>query len=143
MSSAFSIAATLHLVGVIVLVGSVVVLDLRLLGFSRGISVTRLARHVLPWALGSLLLIVPSGLAMFIPHVGELISSSVFALKVCLIFAALANAGVLHAGVLRHAGAWDVDARAPLAARAAAAASLALWLSVVVCGRLLAERLAG
>ena len=142
MSSAFSFAATVHLVGVIVLVGSVLVLDLRLLGFSKGISVTRLARHVLPWALASLLLIVPSGLTMFVIHARELIASPVFALKMCLVFAALANAGVLHAGVLRNAGAWEVDARAPLAARAAAAASLALWLSVVVCGRLLAEQLA-
>ena len=136
----YTSAGIVHLVGVVVLVGSILVLDLRLLGLSREIPVTRLAGHVLPWALGSLLLIVPSGLTMFIAFAGELIASPVFALKICLIMAALVNAAVLHAGVLRGAAQWDVGKRAPLAARAAAAASLAFWLSVVVCGRLLAFR---
>ncbi len=136
----FTSAGIVHILGVVGLVGSILVLDLRLLGFSRDIPVKSLARHVLPWAAGSLLLIVPSGLLMFVAFAGELIASPVFALKMCLILAALANAGVLHAGVLRGAERWDTGARPPLAARAAAAASLAFWLSVVVCGRLLAYR---
>ncbi len=138
--SLYTSAGIVHVIGVVVLVGSIAVLDLRLLGFSKEISVRRLSRHVLPWATASLLLIVPSGLIMFVAFAGELIASPVFALKVCLIFAAIANAGILHAGTLRNAAAWDTGARPPLAARAAAAASLAFWLSVVVCGRLLAYR---
>ena len=136
----FTTAGIVHILGVVVLVGSILVLDLRLLGLSTDISVKGLARHVLPWAAGSLLLIVPSGLLMFVAFAGELIGSPVFALKMCLILAAIANAGVLHTGVMRGAGAWDTGARPPLAARAAAAASLGFWLSVVVCGRLLAYR---
>lgn len=136
----YTAAGIVHVLGVVLLVGSIVVLDLRLLGLSRDISVKRLSRHVLPWAAASLLLIVPSGLIMFIAFAGELIASPVFALKVLLIFAAIANAGILHAGTLRNAAAWDVGAKPPLAARAAAAASLAFWLSVVICGRLLAYR---
>jgi len=136
----YTAAGILHLLGVAILVGSIVVLDLRLLGFSRGISVRQLARHTLPWAAASLLLVVPSGLTLFVAFAGELIASPVFALKVLLIFAAIANAGILHAGTLRSVREWDVGARPPVAARAAAAASLAFWLSVVVCGRLLAYR---
>jgi hypothetical protein len=102
------------------------------------LSVRKLAAHALPWTLGSFLLILPSGLAMFVAHAGDLIASPVFALKICLILAAGINAAAFHAGVFRSAARWDVDAMPPAAARAAAALSLFLWISVIACGRLLA-----
>ncbi|MEO8143711.1 MAG: DUF6644 family protein [Betaproteobacteria bacterium] len=129
---------TAHIAGIALLVGSIVVLDLRLLGLSRSLPVRRLAMHVLPWTAASFALIVPSGMAMFVAHAGELISNPVFAVKMCLILLAGANAGILHAGVFRRAGKWDVDVMPPLAARAAAAVSMLLWISVIACGRLLA-----
>jgi hypothetical protein len=129
---------TVHLIGLAILVGSIAVLDLRLLGFSRSLSVRRLAAHVLPWSIGGFALILPSGLMMFVAHANDLIANPVFALKVCLILAAGTNAAVFHAGVFRGAAAWDVDAIPPLVARASAALSLALWLTVIACGRLLA-----
>lgn len=127
-----------HVVGIALLFGSIVVLDLRLLGFSRGISVKRLAAHVLPWTAASFLLIVPSGLLLFIAHAGDLIANPVFAVKICLILAAGTNAAVFHAAAFRSVARWDTGAPPPLAARAAAALSLALWIAVISCGRLLA-----
>lgn len=134
----FPTVETLHIIGLALLVGSIAVLDLRLLGFSRGISVRRLAAHVLPWTLGSFVLIVPTGLAMFVAHAGDYISSSTFVLKICLIMAAGVNAAVFHAGVFRSAASWDVDLMPPAAARASAVLSLLLWMSVIACGRFLA-----
>ena len=127
-----------HLVGIALLVGSIIVLDLRLLGLSRTLPVRRLASHVLPWSAAGLALILPSGLAMFVAHATDLMGNPVFVLKICLIMAAGINAAVFHAGVFRGAAAWDVDAPPPLTARAAAALSLLLWISVIACGRLLA-----
>jgi len=131
----FPAIEAVHLVGIAVLVGSITMLDLRLLGLSRSLPVRRLAAHILPWAAASFLLIVPSGLAMFLARAGDLIANPVFATKVCLIFAAGANAGIFHAGVFRGAAQWDVDVMPPVAARAAAAVSLVLWISVIACGR--------
>jgi hypothetical protein len=127
-----------HLVGIALLVGAIVVLDLRLLGFSRSLPVRKLASHVLPWSAAGLALIVPSGLAMFVAHAGDLIGNPVFALKMCLVMAAGVNAAVFHAGIFRGAAAWDADAMPPAMARAAGALSLLLWVSVIACGRLLA-----
>jgi hypothetical protein len=127
-----------HLVGIALLVGSIIVLDLRLLGLSRTLPVRRLASHVLPWSAAGLALILPSGLAMFVAHATDLMGNPVFVLKICLIMAAGINAAVFHAGVFRGAAAWDVDAMPPLTARAAAVLSLLLWISVIACGRLLA-----
>ena len=129
---------TVHIVGISVLVGSIAILDLRLLGFSRSLPVRVLAAHVLPWSIASFALILPSGLAMFVAHASDLIASPVFALKVCLILAAGTNAAVFHAGIYRGAAQWDVNLMPPPAARLAAALSLLLWVSVIACGRLLA-----
>jgi hypothetical protein len=129
---------TVHLVGIALLVGSIAVLDLRLLGLSRAIPVRKLAAHVLPWTIGSFVLIVPSGFALFIAHASDLIAKPVFALKMCLILAAGINAAAFHVGVYRGAAQWDVDVMPPGTARAAAALSLLLWVAVIACGRLLA-----
>ncbi len=127
-----------HLLGIGLLVGSIAILDLRLLGFARALPVRRLASHILPWTAASFLLIVPSGFARFTAHAGDFISSPVFVLKMCLILAAGVNAAVFHAGVFRGAADWDVNRAPPAMARLSAALSLLLWIAVLSCGRLLA-----
>jgi len=134
----YPIVEIVHLTGIALLVGSIAMLDLRLLGLSRSVPVRRLAFHILPWTAASFLLIVPSGLSMFVAHAGDFIASPVFVLKICLILAAGVNAAVFHAGVFRGAAAWDAEVPPPPAARAAGAVSLLLWVSVIACGRLLA-----
>ena len=131
-----------HLVGIGLLFGSIAVLDLRLLGVSRRIPVGALAAHVLPWTAGSFLLIVPSGLLMFIAHASEFIVSEVFLLKMLLIVAAGVNAALFHTITFRTADVWDSEEmrklRPPPSARLAGALSLVLWIAVIACGRLLA-----
>jgi hypothetical protein len=133
---------TVHIVGIGLLFGSIAVLDLRLLGLSRTISVRTLAKHVLPWTAASFLLIVPSGLMMFTAHATEFIDSPVFVIKMCLIMAAGLNAALFHTMVFRTADVWDAeDMRKlppPPSARVSAAISLLVWVSVIACGRLLA-----
>ena len=131
-----------HIAGIALLFGSIAVLDLRLLGFSRTISVKRLASHVLPWTAASFALIVPSGLAMFTAHASEFIQSEVFVLKLGLIMAAGLNAALFHSLVYRTADVWDAEEMRnlppPPSARVSAAVSLLLWVAVIACGRLLA-----
>lgn len=134
----FPAIEALHVSGITLLVGSIAILDLRLLGFSRSLSVRKLAVRALPWSIGSFALIVPSGLAMFVAHAGDLISSPVFAVKMTLILLAGTNAGIFHAGVFRSSAQWDTNVMPPMAARAAAATSLLLWASVIACGLRLA-----
>ena len=131
-----------HIVGIGLLFGSIAVLDIRLLGVSKSISVRRLSRHVLPWTAASFLLIVPSGLLMFTAHATDFISSPVFVVKMCLIMLAGVNAALFHAIAMRTANVWDTeemrDLRPPPSVRLAGAASLLIWIAVISCGRLLA-----
>ena len=131
-----------HLVGIALLFGSIVVLDLRLLGLSRQIPVRVLARHVLPWSAASFLLIIPSGFLMFTAHASEFVESEVFILKMLLIMAAGLNAALFHTITFRTADVWDSEEMRklppPPSARLAGGLSLVLWISVIACGRLLA-----
>ena len=132
-------ALTVHLLGVGVLLATITVVDLRLLGFWRDRSMRRLASRLLPWTAGAFLLIVPAGLLMFAAQAGALVDSGVFALKMGLVLAAGANAGIFHAGAYRGVAAWDTGCAPPPAARLAGALSLTLWLAVIACGFLLPD----
>src|SRR4051812_23416074 len=81
----FPLVETVHIVGFSILVGAIVMFDLRLLGVSKRISVRLLARHLLPWALAALLLIVPTGVLMFSSEAGELIGNRAFVVKLLLL----------------------------------------------------------
>ncbi|MBZ2209513.1 hypothetical protein I4X03_019780 [Massilia sp. R798] len=134
----YPIVEIVHIVGFAVLVGSVAMFDLRVLGFARALPLKALGRHLLPWALASLALIVPAGFMMFSAHPHDFAGSTVFQLKLALIAAAGVNAAIFHAGPYRGAVGWNDGAPAPLAAKAHAAASLLIWIAVISCGRLLA-----
>src|SRR6185436_19717248 len=96
-----------HIAGIMLLFGTIATLDLRLLGVARTVPVRKLAARLLPWTAASFLLIVPSGLAMFAAYASALIGNPLFAVKICLILAAGANAGIFHAGAFRTAASWD------------------------------------
>ena len=127
-----------HIVGFVLLVGSVLMFDLRLLGLSRQLPLTQMARHLLRWSMASLLLVVPAGLLMFSAHPEDFIGNRVFLLKMTLIMTAGLNAAIFHTGVWQGVAAWDAGQAAPASARLHAVLSMGLWLSVIACGRLLA-----
>ena len=129
---------TLHLWGIAMLVGAVILFDLRVLGFARTIPLRALARHLLGWGVAALLLIVPSGLLMFSAHAGEFVDNPAFVVKMVLLSLAATNAAAFHVGVFRGAALWDVSAVTPAAARVHAVGSIVLWLGIVGCGRLIA-----
>jgi hypothetical protein len=84
----YPIVEIVHIIRLAVLVGAAVLFDFSLLGVSRSIPVTALAGHLLPWARGGLVLIVPSGLLMFTAHATEMASNPAFRLKLAFLIAA-------------------------------------------------------
>lgn len=134
---AYPAAEVGHLVGVALLVGSAVALDLRLLGLSPQLSVRQLAAHVLPWAWRGFALVVATGGAMFAAHASEWWHNPVFPVKMVLVGLAGVNVWAFHRGAYRSVAAWD-RGTPPRAARVAGGVSLAVWVATVACGRLLA-----
>ena len=134
----YPIVEIVHIAGFAVLVGAAAMFDLRLLGVSRQLPVAAMARHLLPWARASILLVLPTGLMMFTAHATEMAESPVFRLKLGLLGAAGLNAAAFYAGVFKSVAAWNRDATAPACAKLSAVLSLLLWTGVISCGRLLA-----
>jgi hypothetical protein len=134
----YPIVEILHIIGFVVLVGSAVMFDVRLLGLSRQLPVTGMERHLLPWARASLLLVVPTGGLMFVAHATEFAGNPAFRLKLLFLVLAGINASIFHLRPFREVAGWDRGTSAPWMARLAACLSLALWTGVIACGRLLA-----
>jgi len=135
---AYPATEALHIVGIGLLFGSVAIVDLRLIGLGRRVPVSALAGFAVPWSLAGFVLAAATGLLMFTAHAAEFLTLPVFILKMGLILAGGINAAILHAGVLGDTRAWDIGATTPRAAKVAGALSIALWVGVVACGRLLA-----
>ncbi|HSW08190.1 hypothetical protein [Aquabacterium sp.] len=122
----------LHIVGIALLVGNLVLLELRVWGAGAALAVPALARLALPVALAGFGLIAASGVLMFAGQAAELLSNRVFVVKMGLVMVAGCNAALFHA---RH-GLQRLDR----AARAQTALSLGLWIAVIICGRWIAYR---
>jgi hypothetical protein len=75
---------------------------------------------------------------MFSAHATEWTQNPAFWVKLSLIALAGLNAWAFHRWTFRSVAIWDRHVAAPAAARVSAVASLALWVGVVTCGRLLA-----
>ncbi len=134
----YPVVETVHIIGFSILVGAVIMFDLRVLGVSKRVPVRMLAHHLLPWSAAALLLIVPAGFLMFSADATSLISNRAFLIKMVLLLLAATNAATFHMGAIREVEQWDQGTTAPASARLHAAASLLIWLGVITCGRMIA-----
>ena len=127
---AYPALEAMHLIAIALVFGTVWIVDLRLLGVIRAIDVRLLAKTLLPWTLAGFALALLTGLTMFMSRVGDFISNPAFIIKMGLLFAAGANAAVLHArGAL--------DDRSAIT-KTQAALSIVMWIAIIFCGRWIA-----
>jgi hypothetical protein len=127
-----------HITGIVLLVGPAFLFDIRLLGLSTTIPVSALEKYLLAWSLRALILIVPSGLLLFMTNATALAHNSFFHTKLILILVAAVNAWIFHAIICKSAASWNVSAPSPTAAKITALVSILTWIGVIACGRLLA-----
>lgn len=134
---AYPAVETAHILGIVGVIGAVAIFDLRLLGAGRALPADRLAKLLLPSALTSLLLLVPSGLLLFATDARDNWASPFFRAKLVLIALGAANALLFHRTTWRTVAAWR-EGPTPLAAKLSGIFSLLVWTSVVACGRWIA-----
>ena len=127
---AYPLVNALHIVGIALLFGAIVALDLRLLGWRREAGpVDGLERLLLPVAIGGLAVAIPAGILLFATDARAYAASPLFQAKLVLVALAIGNALWLRAGQRRR--------RRQARTAAAAAASILLWLGAIVLGRLI------
>ena len=129
---AYPALEVVHITGIALLVGNLVLVELRVWGLGSTLPLPALARLGLTVSLIGFGLAAASGLLMFASQAAELMANRAFVVKMGLLTLAGANAGLFHAR--------DGLARLDTLARLQTALSLGLWLGVIICGRWIAYR---
>jgi hypothetical protein len=133
----FPAAETIHVIAIAVVVGSIAVLDLRLLGVSwKSRPVTDVARDVLPFTWTCFGIAAIAGSLMFVSAAVKYATDLPFQLKMLLLLFAGANMLIFHHFTYSGVESWDHNAPSPRAAKVAAGLSLVFWIAVVTCGRM-------
>ncbi len=119
-----------HIVGIGLLLGNLVLVELRVWGFGASLPLPALARLALRVSLLGFGIAAVSGLVMFSSQPDELLANRSFLVKMSLLALAGVNATAFHVrgGLVR------LDRTA----RVQTALSLGLWLGVIICGRWIA-----
>ena len=134
----FTALDVIHVVGVLLLAGSIAVVDLRLLGFAfPEVGLDTLQKQVLPITILGALLVFPSGVGLFLPQAGRIWENPLLQAKLLLLILAALNIGYWHYNFSRHAQ-WRRAPVLPWQARFAGASSLLLWTGTLIAGRLIA-----
>lgn len=135
----FPVIETIHLFGLILLVGSTSILDLRMLGvaFKEG-AVSKIAHRCLPWTWAGFGIQVITGFLLFSSEAVRMYGNEAFRLKMLMIALAGVNALVFHVVAYKSVGKWEHDPVAPLSARFAGTLSIVLWFGIVAAGRWIA-----
>ena len=136
-SWAFPTIETVHVMAIVAVFGTVAMMDLRLLGLvSKESRVTELSRDNLTWTWGAFLLAAISGTLLWFSKAHIYMKEPWFYAKMILIGVAGINMAIFHSVTWRTIGQWDAGPP-PKAARIAGFTSLALWVIVVACARMI------
>ena len=133
---AFPTIETVHVFALVIVVGTIAIVDLRLLSVaSRNRSVSQLSNDVLPITWTAFCLAALTGGLLFSSKAVHYLENWPFRLKMVLLGLAGLNMLLFHFLTYRSVHDWDDADRAPSSARFAGALSLTFWIGVVVFGR--------
>src|SRR5215510_10487236 len=135
----YPVIESVHVLSLCVFVGLLLLWDLRLVGVTlRRVAVSEVWSWLIPWiTLGAVLMVI-SGVLLFVSDPVKFYGNIFFRIKAFGLFLALLNALAFHFGIERQLVDWDTAPETPRAAKLAGAFSIALWAIVVMTGRLVA-----
>ncbi len=132
----FPLLESIHVIALALVVGSILTVDLRLLGVAaRSYAMRRISRELMLWAWAGFAVATITGAGMFITRPAAYAANPAFQTKLVLLALAGINVAALHNLAMRDIDRWDADAATPRIAKLAGAVSLAIWAGVILAGR--------
>jgi hypothetical protein len=128
----------IHVLTLTVFVGTIAMIDLRLLGLTMvRVPVSDVMTRLLPWSAAGLVVMLASGGLLFFaaPVLGY--HNVFFRFKLVALIVALINAWTFHRRIYHRVADWDRDPVPPTMARMAGGLSLILWAAVIAAGRMM------
>jgi hypothetical protein len=135
----FPIIETTHVLGITVLVGTISIVDLRLLGLiMKREPVAEILEQLLPLTWFGFLIMFASGALLLFSKAEEYYWNPIFRIKLVLLLLAGLNPLIFHSTVYKSVATWSEARVAPIRARLAGAFSLTIWGAIIVAGRAIA-----
>ena len=132
----FPLIESVHVIGLTMVFGTIVIIDLRLLGIaSTRRPFTAIASDVFKWTWMAFAVTATTGALMFMTNASTYYHSAYFRAKMALLALSGLNMLIFELTARRSIHAWDRNASAPASGRAVAALSLVIWIGVIVLGR--------
>jgi hypothetical protein len=134
----FPLIESTHVIGLALVFGTIVIIDLRLLGIaSTQRSFTRMASDILKWTWAAFALTALTGTLMFTTKAVVYYHNFFFRTKMVLLVLSGINMLIFELTAGRTIHNWDKAPSAPSAGKAVAAVSLVMWISIIIMGRLI------
>jgi hypothetical protein len=134
----YAITESIHVMSIILFVGTIAMVDFRLLGISYNkVPVSQMLSRMLPWTVAGFVLLVITGVMLFLAIPIRTYHSIWFRLKCLTILVAAVNIAIFTFKVERDKASWDLGP-VPQKSKICAVISLTAWCLVIVFGRLIA-----
>jgi hypothetical protein len=134
----YSITESTHVMATMLFVGTIVIVDLRLLGISfRQTPVSQMLSKMLPWTVAGFVVLAITGAMLFYAIPVRTYHSLWFRIKCVLILIGAINIAIFTFKVERDKALWDTGP-VPRKSQIAAIISISVWTFVIVFGRLIA-----
>jgi hypothetical protein len=132
----FPLVEATHVIGLAVSVGTIAIVDLRLIGAAmKDEPVTDVIEQLQPWTLGGFIAMFLSGALLFWSEAARLYPSYSYRIKLIFVVLAGINALLFHSTIFQSVDKWNRAAVTPLRARMAGWIGITFWAVVIFCGR--------
>jgi hypothetical protein len=127
---------SVHFIGLTLLLGAIAAWDLRLLGLMRAVPVVAFHRLV-PFAVGGFAMNATTGFLFLVTFPDQYVYNAAFHLKMLCLLLAGANVLLFYVVVFRRLQTLPAGEPLPVLARLSGGMSLVLWITIIVCGRMI------
>ncbi|MEX2131550.1 MAG: DUF6644 family protein [Pseudohongiellaceae bacterium] len=135
-TSWFPFLESIHVVAITLMLGSLLMVDLRLLGLAANrYSIKTLHQELVPWTWGAFVVATVTGLGMFITRAASHVVNPAFQWKVFLLLLAFVNMLVFHRKIYTQIDRWDAPNPHTSTLKLFGAGSLIIWSGVMLSGR--------
>ncbi|MFM1896366.1 MAG: hypothetical protein RLZZ385_1440 [Pseudomonadota bacterium] len=132
----FPLLESIHVVAITLMLGSLLMVDLRLLGLAANrYPIRTLHRELVPWTWATFVVATITGLGMFITRAASHVVNPAFQWKVFLLLLAFINMLVFHIKIYKNIERWDAPNPHGFTLRTFGAVSLLIWSGVMLSGR--------
>jgi len=135
-TSWFPFLESIHVIAAAMVLGSILMVDLRLLGFAATrYPITTLSKELVPWSWGAFAVATITGVGMFITRAASHVVNPAFQWKIVLLVLAGVNMAYFHFRVYKQINQWDTLVTTPMQLKFFGGMSLFLWSGVMLAGR--------